>query len=454
MKRLARWLAAAFGLLAIVAALAVAALWWWQTADAGAAPAAVHASNPGNPAITALAPAEQLARGAYLARAGDCMACHTVRGGAAYAGGRTIRTPFGTIVTPNITPDVATGIGSWSADDFWRALHHGQGKDGRLLYPAFPYTNYTRITRADADALHAWLRSVPAARAPNAPHSLRFPYNQQWALAAWRALYFRPGVFQPESGQSVDWNRGAYLVQGLGHCSACHSPRNWLGATGATLSGGMLDGLGWYAPALDGAAAPWSQHDLAALLQTGISARTTASGPMAEVVRASLQHLNAADIGAMALYLRTVASAPAPTGAPAPRSQRGVEAQARAQAGTQAGAQAGAFLAAGARLYQQHCVECHGAGGLGQPPHYPPLAGNGALNLEQAVNPIRIVLNGGFAPATAGNPRPYGMPPFGHVLNDTEVAQLVSYVRSAWGNHAAPVTATEVNRYRAVPLDQ
>jgi len=421
---------ACIGVLLALPLLAVLAVWLLQPPD-----------DPGLPAATAPDPAQRLARGAYLARAGDCMACHTVRGGPDYAGGRTIRTAFGDLITPNITPDAATGIGAWSADAFWRALHLGKGKDGRLLYPAFPYTHYTRITRYDADALYAWLRAVTPVSQANQPHRLRFPYNQQWALAAWRALYFRPGVYRVDTGQSVDWNRGAYLVQGLGHCSACHSPRNWLGASGTTLAGGMLDGLGWYAPALTmgTAAAPWSQQDLVALLQTGISPHTTTSGPMAEVVRASLQHLTDADLGAMAVYLRAVA--PAAAGTAAPPYQR------------DPGPQASAFLAAGARLYQQHCVACHGADGAGQPPHYPPLAGNGALQKGPAVNPIRSVLNGGFAPATAGNPRPYGMPPFGHVLNDTEVAQLVSYLRSAWGNDAAPVTATDVNRYRAVPVD-
>ena len=422
---------AVVGLLMTVVVLILAA-WLWTPAD-----------DPGPPpaATAALTPAQRNARGAYLARAGDCMACHTVRGGAQYAGGRVIRTAFGDIITPNITPDVATGIGNWSADDFWRALHHGKGKDGRLLYPAFPYTSYTHLTRDDADALYAWMRSVPAVRQHSVPHSLRFPYNQQWALAAWRALYFRPGVYRVDTAQSVDWNRGAYLVNGLGHCSACHSPRNGLGAEGANLSGGMLDGLGWYAPELtfgEASGKPaWSQDDLAAFLKTGVSPHATASGPMAEVVRASLQHLNDADVNAMAQYLRSL-----PAAAPAPPYQRKVNPQ------------TDAFLAAGARLYRQHCVECHGENGGGQAPHYPPLAGNRALGQAPAVNAIRIVLNGGFAPATAGNPRPYGMPPFGHVLNDIEVAQLVSYLRSAWSNNAAPVTANEVNRYRAVPLDQ
>ncbi|MET0323446.1 MAG: cytochrome c [Duganella sp.] len=414
---------AAAGLLAVAAGL-------FQPAD-----------DPGPPATTAAAGTttdRRVARGAYLARAGDCMACHTVRGGQPYAGGRTIETSFGALVTPNITPHPATGIGTWSADDFWRALHHGTGKNGRLLYPAFPYTNYTRITRDDADALYAWLRTLQPVQQANQAHRLRFPYNQQWALSLWRALYFRPGVYRSDTQQSVDWNRGAYLVRGLGHCSACHSPRNWLGADSEQLSGALLDGPGWYAPALDAGISP-GKDQLVTLLKTGVAPHATVSGPMAEVVRESLQYLNDADLGAMATYL---GSLPAGDGAGARPAQPALEAQAVA------------WLAAGARLYEQHCVACHGAGGAGQPPHYPPLAGNRALTQETAVNPIRLVLNGGFPPATAGNPRPYGMPPFGHVLDDTEVAQLVSYLRSAWNHRAAPVTAAEVNRYRAVPLDQ
>lgn len=379
--------------------------------------------------------AELVARGAYLAKAGDCMACHTVRGGQPYAGGRALQTPFGSVISPNITADRTTGIGAWSADDFWRALHHGKSKDGRLLYPAFPYTSYTHVTREDADALHAYLRTVPAVSQANQPHQLRFPYNLQISLAAWRALYFKPAAFTPELGQSVEWNRGAYLVQGLGHCSACHSARNPLGAEGGELSGGMLAAQGWYAPPLN-ARGDWQREHLAALLKTGTSPRATVFGPMAEVVRESLQYLNDGDIKAIAVYLQSL-----PPEAKPPAYER------------DNGAQAAAYLAEGAKLYDKHCVDCHGANGQGKPPAYPPLAGNQALTMDNAVNPIRIVLNGGFAPATAGNPRPYSMPPFGHALSDTETAQVVSYLRSAWGNNAPPVNSTDVNRYRAIPLD-
>lgn len=392
--------------------------------------------------MAALPQAERVARGAYLAKAGDCMACHTPRGGAPYAGGRALQTPFGSVMSPNITPDRETGIGQWNADDFWRALHNGKSRGGRLLYPAFPYTSYTHITRDDSDALFAYFQSLPPVKQASLPHRLRFPYNQQIGLAFWRALYFRPAAFRADTGQSVDWNRGAYLVQGLGHCSACHSTRNALGASGDSLSGGLIPVLGWYAPSLtsdrEAGLGDWAQHEVEQLLKTGVSPRGTVFGPMAEVVRASLQHLDDADVKAMAVYLKAL---PGKDTAPAAPYQRSSAPEARAQ------------LELGGKLYTAHCAECHGAAGKGLPPHYPPLAGNRALLMDSAVNPVRIVLNGGFAPGTAGNPRPYGMPPFSHALDDNETAAVVSYLRSAWGNNAPPVGGNEVNRYRTVPLE-
>ena len=189
-----------------------------------------------------------LERGRYLARLGNCMGCHTTRGGPEYAGGRAIDTPFGAVYSPNITADRDTGIGAWSADDFWRALHEGRSRDGRLLAPAFPYPNYTRVARADADALFAYLRTVAPVAQANRPHALQFPFGTQAAMWAWRTLFFRPGVYEPESERSVEWNRGAYLVQGLGHCGACHTPRNALGAARNSqwLAGGMIPVQNWY----------------------------------------------------------------------------------------------------------------------------------------------------------------------------------------------------------------
>ncbi|MCA1246351.1 c-type cytochrome [Massilia sp. MS-15] len=425
MKRLT--LLASLAAAAAVAAVAAVAIAWPREEFIPAGSPAAWAATPDN-----------IARGAYLARAGDCVACHTARGGAEYAGGRALDTPFGRLYGPNLTPDPETGIGRWSADDFWNALHNGKSRDGRLLYPAFPYTHYTRVARADADALYAYFRSLAPVRQPNRPHELGFPYDQQALLAGWRLLYFRPGTFAPQPARGAEWNRGAYLVEGLGHCSACHSTRNRLGATGDTLSGGLMPTIGWYAPSLtasgEAGLGDWDKEHIVALLQTGVSPRGTATGPMAEVVARSLQHLARADLEAMATYLQALPSTgtpPADSGARAPEP----------------------LLAEGRRLYAAHCAACHGEDGKGKAPAYPPLAGNRAVTLTPAVNAIRTVLHGGFPPGTAGNPRPYGMPPFGHELDDTQVAALLTYVRASWGNAAAPVAAPEVNRYRSVPLD-
>jgi len=383
----------------------------------------------------------QIARGLYLARAANCMACHTARGGQPYAGGRIIATPFGNLVSPNITPDAATGIGSWSAADFWRAMHNGKSKDGSFLYPAFPYPNYTKITRADSDDLYAYLRTIAPAKRPNEAHALRFPYNQRIVLAFWRALYFRPGVYRDDPSRTAEWNRGAYLVQGAGHCSACHTGRNALGATvaDADLAGGTIPMLDWYASPLTSDAVAglgdWSIPDIAALLKTGVSPRGTVFGPMTDVVKGSLEHLSDEDAKAMASYLKSLpktASSEVEGSLPRPEDE---------------------VLKLGASLYRQYCVECHKENGTGFPPAYPRLAGNGAIESGPAINAIRIVLNGGYPPATSGNPRPYGMPPFGPALNDAEVAAVVSYMRNAWGGRAPLVSPAEVISYRTVPLE-
>jgi len=415
------------GLLLLPAfAAAAIALAWPREEFIAATSNADHAATSAN-----------IARGAYLARAGDCMACHTARGGVPYAGGRALDTPFGRLVAPNITPERTTGIGSWTPDDFWNALHNGKSKDGRLLYPAFPYTNYTKVTRPDADALFAYLRSLPPVRQPNTPHALDFPYNQQLTLAGWRLLYFKPGVQQLDAARDARWNRGAYLVEGLGHCAACHSTRNRLGATDSTLGGGLIPTIGWYAPSLTSEAeaglGKWSEAHIVQLLGTGVAPGASVTGPMAEVVAQSLQYLTQEDLGAMAAYLKSLPAAPAGERPAAPRPSE-------------------PEMQAGAKLYGQHCASCHGERGEGKG-SYPALAGNRALTLAEPVNAIRVVLNGGFAPGTAGNPRPYGMPSFGHALQDAEVATLVTYLRASWGNAAAPVSSADVNRYRSVPLD-
>ncbi len=407
----------------------------------GSAP--VAASAPSGSSKPLPDPASPVARGAYLARAGNCMACHTNGDGAPYAGGRRIDTPFGGVFSSNLTPDRATGIGAWSAGDFWNALHHGRAKDGRLLYPVFPYTSYTQVSRADADALYAYLMSLPAVARSNTPHTLRWPYNTQAALAAWRAVYFSAADFKPVAGQSAEWNRGAYLVQGLGHCSACHAERNVLGASRPfDLGGGLIPLQNWYAPSLttshEAGVSTWDIADIVALFKTGSSRRGTVIGPMADVVLGSTQYLSDEDLTAVAVFLKALPQNPAtatPATSPAlrPATTATVSGPARP----------------GAKLYERHCAQCHGEQGQGVPGAYAPLDGNRAVNLASSANLAQIVMFGGFAPATAGNPRPFGMPPFLLAMDDSSIATLLTHVRSAWGNHAPTVTELEVSQIRA-----
>jgi mono/diheme cytochrome c family protein len=369
------------------------------------------------------------------------MGCHTAKGGRPYAGGRSFSTPFGTFVTPNITPDKATGIGHWSADDFWKALHEGKSRDGRPLYPAFPYTEYTKVTRKDADAIFAHLQALPPVTQNNPPSRIKSPYNFQPLLSLWRATYFKPGVYQPDPVKSTEWNRGAYLVQGLGHCSACHAERNPLagswGATGGeTLGGGQIMGSNWYAPSLtsssEAGSARWSIGEIVQLLTTGVSPKAGTSGPMAEVVKHSLQYLTKEDAQAMAVYLKSLPESKprAPANAPVLTEQ------------------VRDWFQQGAKIYKQHCQDCHGDSGQGAPGIYPPLASNRSVIMTPPINVIRSVLNGGYPPSTAGNPRPYGMPPFAQVLHDGEVALVLSYIRNAWGNRASLVTTAQVDKSR------
>jgi len=383
------------------------------------------------------------ARGAYLARAGNCAGCHTRPGGAPYAGGRAIETPFGAVHAPNLTPHPEAGLGRWTAAEFWRAMHNGRSRDGRLLYPAFPYPNYTLVTRADSDALFAWLRTLPPAPDATPPNRLRFPYDTQAALAVWRALYFRPARFEEDPTRDAAWNRGAYLVRGLGHCGACHDGRNLLGAAREQdgLGGGLIPAQNWYAPALnrrsEAGVAHWDEADVIALLRTGVSRHGSALGPMGEVVRNSTQHLDAADLHALAVYLRALPDADGST------ATRSVSAPAAADPAAAAPA-----AGLGAGLYDDHCAQCHGAQGEGVPGIYPRLAGNRSVLHEPPANLVRIALGGGFPPVTAGNPRPFGMPPFATVLDDAELAAVLTHVRTSWGNRARPLSAHDVNRYR------
>ncbi|HTS51892.1 MAG TPA: c-type cytochrome [Burkholderiales bacterium] len=387
---------------------------------------------------------DPVVRGEYLALAGDCGGCHSARGGEPYAGGAPLVTPFGTLYAPNITPDAETGIGRWTPEDFWRAMHEGRSKDGTLLYPAFPYTNYTKVTRADTDDLFAYLRSLKPVRKPNRNHEIRFPYNQRKLLIAWRALYFKAGAYRDDPAQSKEWNRGAYLVEGLGHCNACHSTRNMLGAVSNAdeTAGGLIPIQNWYAPSLNSnretGLGDWAVGEVADLLKTGVSARGAVFGPMSTVVHDSLQHLSVADITAIATYLKSQAQREEP---PEPTQIRVTEQQAEA------------LVAEGTKLYDDRCVDCHQHHGEGVPGTYPPLQNNESIVMRYPINAIRVVVNGGFPPSTQDNPRPYGMPPFGQDFSDREIAAVVSYIRQAWGNHAPAVSSAEISSARGIPVD-
>lgn len=422
------------GLLLVVAGVCI---WWLGSPDDR------ETGNAPQPA--AAAAGDPVARGRELSRLADCQSCHTLRGGAPFAGGRSIPTPFGTFYTPNITPDTKTGLGSWSATDFWHALHNGYSRNGTLLYPTFPYTNYTRISRSDSDAIYAYLRTIAPVSRPNRRHELKFPYNYRILLAAWRRLYFRPGVYQADAGHDAQWNRGAYLVQGLTHCSACHETRNALGATRAKAgpSGGLV--LDWYAPSLTSAqeagVQSWSTADIVTLLRTGTvsttSATGSAAGPMAEVVAESLQYAPQDELEAMAVYLKSLPSS----------EQAGTPNEAAPKYELPA-----PIADAGKDLYEKNCADCHGHQGEGHEPAAPPLAGNRGVIMPSALNPIRMVLFGGYAPGTAGNPRPFGMPPYSLTLSDEQIAEVLDYVRTSWGNQAPLVFGEDVAANRGNPL--
>jgi mono/diheme cytochrome c family protein len=398
----------------------------------------------GRPAIAAPAGDQDLvAKGEYLAHAGDCIACHTTPGGALFAGGFSMATPFGTIYSSNITPDKETGIGGWTADRFYGAMHTGRFPDGGLIYPAMPFASYTKVTRADCDAIFAYLRSVPPVHQPNRANDLRFPFNNRQLILGWRTLFFQEGEYQPDPTKSAEWNRGAYLVEGLGHCSMCHTPINALGGSSQSqaFQGGLIPMQNWYAPSLtsnkEAGLGEWSIEEIVDLLRNGVSHRGAVYGPMAEVTYDSLQYLNDADVTAMAVYLKSLGQgnplAPESSTVPAPESSL--------------------LLSFGQTVYTTHCAICHVADGRGMPPEYPPLASNPSIQMESAVNPIRMVLNGGFPPGTAGDPMPYGMPPFAQTLSDDEVAAVVTYIRAAWGNRGSPVSSRQANELRTAPLD-
>lgn len=370
-------------------------------------------------------------RGRYLTSAGDCEACHTSQGGKPFAGGRPIPTPFGTIYSANITPDRQTGIGAWTNDQFYRALHQGVGADGENLYPAFPYPWYTKITREDAEAIRAFLGTLDPIKNQRPANNLDWPLNNRIVMDGWNELFFKPGTFKPDAAKTPEWNRGAYLVEGLGHCGACHTPTNFLGAakTGSRLEGGTLQD--WYAPNLAGdlrnGLGSWSNEDIVTFLKTGRNDHSTAYGPMSEVITFSTSKLNDADLKAIAVYLKDI---------PAGKSDNRT---------SQTDAK---VIQTGQAIYLDNCSACHKSNGEGLPGMFPPLKGDATVQDRDPTTVVRLILNGAHAAVTNARPTPLSMPAFDWKLTDDQIAALASYVRNSWGNSAPTVSASEVQSLR------
>jgi mono/diheme cytochrome c family protein len=386
-------------------------------------------------------------RGEYLARAGDCISCHSVREGKAFAGGLRMGTPMGAIYSTNITPDPDTGIGNYSLQDFDRAVRSGVAKDGHRLYPAMPYPSYAKISDDDLQALYTFfMKDVPPVNQANKQNEIAWYLSPRWPLAIWNVIFAPKVGYVADRGHDATWNRGAYLVEGLGHCGACHTPRGLAfqekaldDSNDAYLKGAELDA--WSAPTLRGdlrtGLGGWSEDDIVAFLKTGHNNKATAFGSMLDVVNNSTPYLADEDLNAMALFLKSL-----PTTAQQP-------AFAYDDAATKE-LQSGKPQPAGAAIYLGSCAACHRVDGKGQVPLLPPLAGNPTVLDPDPSSLINLVLNGAEPLIVKGNPDAYRMPQFRIQLNDEGIAQVLSFVRSTWGNSAPPVTTEQVKKLRPV----
>ena len=361
---------------------------------------------------------------------GNCQGCHTIPGETPFSGGRGLETPFGTIFTPNITFDAETGLGNWSKNDFWRAMHEGIARDGSHLYPAFPYPHFTKMPRDEVDAIYDYLSTLPRVRREKPDNELPFPLDQRPALAAWKWMFFDAGTFTPKADKSDEWNRGAYLVEGPGHCSGCHTEKNLAGADKEDehLRGGKLEN--WAAPSIRGGAngglADWSEDDIVEFLKTGRNAHTAAFSTMSEVIALSTQHFRDEDLRAIAVYLKDLDG----------------EEQEPPKEPDQT------VMTAGEAIYLDNCSACHVSDGSGVPRFFAPLAGSGKANNDDPTTVIRVILEGARAVPTKARPSPLSMPSFAWKFTDEQVAAVATYVRSSFGNHAEAVTADDVAQLR------
>ncbi len=429
--------------------------WLALTGAVAAQPKAVAVPQPAEASASVASPKPpsdaQIARGAYLARLGDCAACHSVPGKPEYSGGLRLRSPLGVIISTNITPDREAGIGSYTLQDFDRVLRQGRTPKHNL-YPAMPYPSFTKTTDKDVAALYAYFMHgvKPVPRKPP-PTDLPFPFSQRWGLALWNGLFVEHGVYQPDSGKSAEWNRGAYLVQGLGHCGSCHTPRGVayqpLGFSETSphfLAGGITDH--WTAPNLTGqresGLADWSAEQIAQFLKTGHTDRNMVFGPMKQGVSDSTRHFDEADLASIATYLKSLG----------PRQAEASFLPATAQQRTVAWLQSGDVRIPGGGLYANFCAKCHQAGGEGDPTKAPALALSGVVRSPDPSSVIHIIISGGSGPPASDIPamdKIDPMPAFGKQFSDREIAEVASFVRRSWSNDAPPVTERQVQKIRA-----
>src|ERR1700733_5005974 len=375
----------------------------------------------------------QIERGRYLAVLSDCASCHTVPGSnQPFAGGRAIETPFGNILAPNITPDPETGIGSWSDDAFDAAIRKGLRRNGSRLYPAMPYTAYTKMSREDVLAIRAYLNTVTPVRNAVDANALPFPFNIRASMRVWNMLYFNQGDYKLDAQKSAEWNRGAFLVDGPGHCGACHTPKTFLGGdrTDEYLRGSFLQG--WSAPDITGDSrvglGAWSAEDLVAYLKSGHNRVSAATGPMAEVVTLSTEHMTDPDLRAIATYLKSLSGK---------------------QDHPQTVSKEDAAMTSGAAIYRDQCSACHGIDGKGVAELFPSIADSSMVKSDDPTTSIRIVLRGARSVGTRAQPTAPGMPSYGRQLDDAQIAAVLTYMRNNWGAAAAPVGAAGVARGRS-----
>lgn len=373
----------------------------------------------------------QVQRGRYLVALGDCVACHTQQGGARFAGGRPVQTPFGTLLSANITPDRDTGIGGWTADQFWRALHEGIDDEGHHLYPAFPYNYYTGITRADADAMFAYLRTLQPVQHRFERNKLPFPYNQRWLLTFWNGLFLHKGPMQADASQSAQWNRGAYLVQALGHCEACHTAKDFLGGpkSGERFRGGIFGT--WFAPDITSnrhtGIGGWTDDELREFLRKGFNTHSAAAGEMGEMVAFSSSQMTDQDLDAVVTYLRSLPASPE----------------------TRVAAPDAAVMRQGEAIWKDSCSACHRMDGSGVPRFFPPLARNANLQQRDATTVLHYILAGTRRVPNDRAPTPLSMPAYDWKLDDQQVAAVATFVRNSWGNSAPAVPPDAVHKLRA-----